>query len=163
MYKEFFDVYLPRLIHDSPRDLREVVRMMIENKQAVIDFMRWLDLRRKAQASNDPEDGYWLRFSLLMSEVLGLKFSDSNKKKVLSELGEFARVVDRLFREGTTMRVRLVRESPFKMPTWFRQNKGKIFEVYRKREGGYDVDLAPVGHPGEWGFMHDQEVEEIPG
>lgn len=158
MRHEYFDVYLPKMLHAGSRDLRRVIREMLDKRQAVLDFTRRLNLRRQARSDSGRAD-YWARFVMLMSEVLGLRFSDA-KKNV--EFDEFAKWFDDLFRSGSTMRVKLVRESPYKSLVWFQQNRGKIFEVYSKREGGYDVDLAPVGHPGEWGFMHDHEVEELP-
>ncbi|OGN07352.1 MAG: hypothetical protein A3B86_01205 [Candidatus Yanofskybacteria bacterium RIFCSPHIGHO2_02_FULL_38_22b] len=59
------------------------------------------------------------------------------------------------------MKVRLVKQSGLKTLQWFRENKGKEFNVICKRHGGYDVDLTPAGHPGKEGWVYAEEVEEI--
>ncbi|MBI4121147.1 MAG: hypothetical protein HY457_02745 [Parcubacteria group bacterium] len=59
------------------------------------------------------------------------------------------------------MKVKLVRQHPLKVPSFFEKNKGTVFDIIQKREGGYDVDMAPLGKPGELGWMYCSEVEEI--
>lgn len=59
------------------------------------------------------------------------------------------------------MRVRVIRQHSLKVGGFFEECKDKDFGVIWKREGGYDVDLAPLGLSGTWGFMYDDEVEEV--
>ena len=59
------------------------------------------------------------------------------------------------------MKVRLVKQSGLKTDGFFKKHGGKVFEVIWKRDGGYDVDLAPLGHPGKWGWMYNDEVEVV--
>lgn len=59
------------------------------------------------------------------------------------------------------MKVRLVAQDGRKAARFFEKNKGMVFDVIEKRHGGYDVDMAPLGHPGEMGWMYEEEVEEI--
>lgn len=58
------------------------------------------------------------------------------------------------------MKVRVVKQHILKAPGFFEKCQGKEFMVIWKRDGGYDVELAPLGFPGKWGFMYDDEVEE---
>lgn len=59
------------------------------------------------------------------------------------------------------MRIRLVKRDGRKAAGFFEKNKGTIFEVIEKYPEGYDVDLAPLGHPGERGWMYRGEVEIV--
>lgn len=59
------------------------------------------------------------------------------------------------------MKVVLVRRGLAKLVSWFEENKGKIFDVIRKQEWGYDVDLGPCGHPGITGYVSNDEVVEV--
>ncbi len=59
------------------------------------------------------------------------------------------------------LKVKLVKQHGLKVTGFFEKNKGMVFDVIQKRDGGYDVDLAPLGHPGEWGWMYDEEVEVV--
>jgi len=59
------------------------------------------------------------------------------------------------------MRVKLVSRHGLKTAQFFYENEGKVFEVIQKRDGGYDVDMTPAGHPGKWGFLDDEEVEFV--
>ncbi len=61
----------------------------------------------------------------------------------------------------TSMKVRVIIQHGLKAAGFFEKCKGKEFGVLWKREGGYDVDLTPIGHPGTWGYMYDDEVEEV--
>ena len=65
-------------------------------------------------------------------------------------------------RDGRRVKsVQLVKQGSHKTRTWFEANQHKLFEVIRQGEAGFDVDLAPCGHPGEVGFMHDEEVRIV--
>jgi hypothetical protein len=74
------------------------------------------------------------------------------------------------------MKVKLVKEHGLKVWHNFEEHRGKVFQVVSKLvpgdngklielgnlgNGGYYVDLAPLGHPGVWGFMYDDEVEIV--
>jgi len=59
------------------------------------------------------------------------------------------------------MKVKLVRQHPSKAADFLKKHGGAVFDVICAREGGYDVDLAPMGHPGKWGFMYSEEVEVV--
>lgn len=59
------------------------------------------------------------------------------------------------------IQVRVVRPHRLKVPGFFEKAEGLAFVVKIKRVGGYDVDMAPLGCPGEWGFLYDSEVEEM--
>lgn len=57
--------------------------------------------------------------------------------------------------------VRLVSLGYIKAFSWFEKYKGKLFEVIQQREGGFDVDMAPCGHPGKLGYLGDEEIEIV--
>lgn len=59
------------------------------------------------------------------------------------------------------MKVKLVKQHHLKADGFFEAHGGKIFDVIWARQAGYDVDLAPLGHPGKWGFMYLDEVEVV--
>ena len=59
------------------------------------------------------------------------------------------------------MKVRVIKQHGLKVDGWFNKVKGLLFDVIQKRQGGYDVDLAVMGHPGKLGFVYPDEVEEI--
>ncbi len=59
------------------------------------------------------------------------------------------------------MKIKLVRQHGLKAEGFFKEHGGKIFDVIRQRNGGYDVDLAPIGHPGKWGWMYNGEIEVV--
>ncbi|MBU1557433.1 hypothetical protein KKC45_00520 [Patescibacteria group bacterium] len=64
-------------------------------------------------------------------------------------------------KEVKDIKVRVIKQHRLKIPGFLEKTKNLEFDVIIKREGGYDVNLAPLGHPEEWGFMYDDEVEEI--
>ncbi|MBI4118501.1 MAG: NUDIX domain-containing protein [Parcubacteria group bacterium] len=66
-----------------------------------------------------------------------------------------------LVKSVPVIRVRVVRQHRLKVPGFFERVKGHSFRVIHKREGGYDVDLSPLGVQ-EMGFVYADEVEEIP-
>lgn len=59
------------------------------------------------------------------------------------------------------MKVKLIRQHGLKAAGFFKEHGGKVFEVIQKRDSGYDIDCAPLGHPGKWGWMYDEEVEIV--
>lgn len=59
------------------------------------------------------------------------------------------------------MKVRLIKQHGCKATGFFEKWGGSIFQVIRKRDGGYDVDLEPLGHPKKSGWMYEEEVEEV--
>lgn len=58
------------------------------------------------------------------------------------------------------MKVVLVRLG-FLDKNWFEKNKGKVFDVIRKQENGYEVNLSPCGHPEKTSFLRSEEVVEV--
>ena len=59
------------------------------------------------------------------------------------------------------MKVRLIRQHGLKAHGFFEEWGGTVFQVIQKRDGGYDVDLEPLGYPRKRGWMYGEEVEEI--
>jgi len=63
------------------------------------------------------------------------------------------------------MKVKLVKEHELKVCRNFEEHAGKVFEVVKEignlGNGGYTVDLAPLGWPGVYGWMYDDEVEVV--
>lgn len=57
--------------------------------------------------------------------------------------------------------VQVVKLGLTKTLTWFRDNCWKLFVVIRQCEGGFDVDLTPCGHPGQEGYVSDDEIRVV--
>lgn len=58
-------------------------------------------------------------------------------------------------------KLRLIKQGHSKAESWFEENQGKIFTAFQHRPSGWDVDMEPCGHPGEWGFLSSEEVEIV--
>ncbi len=59
------------------------------------------------------------------------------------------------------MKVRLIKQHGLKSDGFYEKWRGAVFQVVEKRGDGYDVDLGPLGHPGEMGWMYNGEVIEV--
>ncbi len=106
----------------------------------------------------------FLIFPIILIRVLFLFHLRRERKRIKHEAdirrAEIESIAQSILRRPG-MKVRLIRQHGLKASGFFKRWGGSVFQVIQRRNGGYDVDLEPLGYPGKWGWMYQEEVEEI--